>query len=100
MSENETNRIQDAYVPLHLHDHNFIVNHVINKFYKSVKMHLFYIYNLSILIRALCKTKLLPVTHVLADTWMLTVKPIYKLKNVFDDLKWTTKTSDTIYTHF
>ena len=29
--------------------------------------------------RALCKTKLLPVTHVLVDTWMLTVKPAYKL---------------------
>ena len=28
--------------------------------------------------RALCRTKLLPVTHVLVDTWMLTVKPIYK----------------------
>ena len=24
-------------------------------------------------------TKLLPVTHVLVDTWMLTVKPVYKL---------------------
>ena len=29
--------------------------------------------------RALCRTKLLPVTHVLVDTWMLTVKPVYKL---------------------
>ena len=37
MSENKTNRIQDAYVPLHLHDYNIIVNHFINKFYKSVK---------------------------------------------------------------
>ena len=24
------------------------------------------------------------------DTWMLTVKPVYKLKNVSEDLKWTT----------
>ena len=32
--------------------------------------------------RALCKIKLLPVTHVLVDTWMLTVKPVYKLSNV------------------
>ena len=31
---------------------------------------------------------------------MLTVKPVYKLLNVSDDLKWTTNTRDTIYTHF
>ena len=36
------------------------------------------------------------VTHVSVDTWMLTVKPV----NVSDDLKWTTNTCDTIYTHF
>ena len=42
--------------------------------------------------RALCRIKLLPVTHVLVDTWMLTVKPVYKLLNVSDDLKWTTNT--------
>ena len=41
--------------------------------------------------------KKLPVTHVLVDKWMLTVKPVYKLSNVSDDLKWTT---NTIYTHF
>ena len=41
---------------------------------------------------ALCRIKLLPVTHVLVDTWMLTVKPVYKLLNVSDDLKWTTNT--------
>ena len=29
--------------------------------------------------RALCRTNLLPVTHVLVDTWMLTDKPVYKL---------------------
>ena len=29
----------------------------------------------------------MPVTHVLVDTWMLTVKPVYKLLNVSDDLK-------------
>ena len=34
-------------------------------------------YNRSV--RALCRTKLLPVTHVLVDTWILTVKPVYKL---------------------
>ena len=32
---------------------------------------------------------------------MSTVKPVYKLLNVCDDLKWTTKhTCDTIFTHF
>ena len=41
-------------------------------------------------LRALCRTKLLPVTHVLVDTWILTVMPVYKLQNVFDDLKWST----------
>ena len=29
--------------------------------------------------RTLYRTKSLPVTHVLMDTWMLTVKPVYKL---------------------
>ena len=47
------------------------------------------------MIRALCRTKLLPVTHVLVDTLMLTVKPIYKLKNMSDDLKWTINTHVT-----
>ena len=37
--------------------------------------------------RALCRIKLLPVAYVLVDTWMLTVKPVYKLLNVSDDLK-------------
>ena len=45
--------------------------------------------------RVLCKIKLLPVTHVLVDTWMLTGKPVYKLLNVSDDLKWTTNTRET-----
>ena len=31
---------------------------------------------------------------------MLTVKSVYKLLNVSDDLKWTTNTRDTIFTHF
>ena len=31
---------------------------------------------------------------------MLTVKLVYKLSNVPDDLKWATNTCDTIYTHF
>ena len=48
--------------------------------------------------RALCRTKLLPVTHVLVDTWMLTVKPVCKLKNVFYDLKWATNTHMTPFT--
>ena len=42
--------------------------------------------------RALCRITLLPVRHVLVDTWMLTVKPVYKLLNVSDDLTWTTNT--------
>ena len=42
-----------------------------------------------------CRIKLLPVTHVLVDTWLLTVKPVYKLLNVSDDLKWTTNTHVT-----
>ena len=35
------------------------------------------------------------VTHVLVDTWMLTVKLVYKLSNVPDDLKWATNTHMT-----
>ena len=45
--------------------------------------------------RALCRIKLLPVTDVLVDTWMLNVKPVYKLLNVSDDLKWITNTRVT-----
>ena len=30
-------------------------------------------------VRALCRIKLLPVTHVLVDMWMLTAKPVHKL---------------------
>ena len=45
--------------------------------------------------RALCRIKLLPVTYVLVDTWILTDKPVYKLLNVSDDLKWTTNTHVT-----
>ena len=44
--------------------------------------------------RALCRIKNLPVTHVLVYTWMLTVKSVYELSDVSDDLKCT------IYTHF
>ena len=40
-------------------------------------------------LRAFCRITLLPVTHVLVDTWMLTVKLVYELSNVSDDLKWT-----------
>ena len=35
--------------------------------------------------------KLLPVTHVLVDTWMLTVL-VSELSSVPDDLKWATNT--------
>ena len=31
---------------------------------------------------------------------MLTVKPVYKLSDVSEDLKWPTNTCDTIYAHF
>ena len=34
------------------------------------------------------------------DTWMLTVKLVYKLLNVPDDLKWATNTHMTPFTHF
>ena len=50
--------------------------------------------------RALCRIKVLPVTHVLVDTWMLTVKPVYKLSNVPDDLKWATNTHITLFLLF
>ena len=48
--------------------------------------------------QGLCRIKLLPVTHVLVDTWMLTVKPVYKLKKLFYDLKWATNTHMTPFT--
>ena len=48
--------------------------------------------------RALCRIKLLPVTHVLVDTWMLTVKLVYELSSVPDDLKWATNTHMTPFT--
>ena len=51
-----------------------------------------------VFIRALCRIQLLPDTPVLVDTWMLTVKPVYKLSNVPDDLKWTTDTHVTPFT--
>ena len=44
------------------------------------------------------RTKLLPVIHVLVHMWMSTVKPVYKLLNVFDDRKWTTNTHVTPFT--
>ena len=44
---------------------------------------------------ALCRIKLLPVTHVLVDARMLIVKPVYKLSDVSDDLKWATNTHFT-----
>ena len=49
-------------------------------------------------IRALCRIKLLPVTHVLVDTWMLTVKLVYELSSVPDDLKWAPNTHMTPFT--
>ena len=52
--------------------------------------------------RALCRIKLLLVTYVFVDTWMLTVKPVYKLLKFYvsGGLKWTTNSCDTISTHF
>ena len=44
------------------------------------------------------RIRLLPVTHVLVDTWMLTVKLVYKLSNVPDDLKQATNTHMTPFT--
>ena len=44
--------------------------------------------------RALCRKNYCQ-SHVLVDTWMLTVKQVYKLLNVSDDLKWTTYTHVT-----
>ena len=53
------------------------------------------------LLRALCRIKLLPVTHVLVDTWMLTVQPVYKLlKGVWWPEMDYKHTCDTIFTHF
>ena len=46
-------------------------------------------------IMALCMIKLMAVTHVLVDTCMLTIKPVYKLLNVSDNLKWPTNTHVT-----
>ena len=37
---------------------------------------------------------------IASHTCMLTVKQVYKILNVSDDLKWTTNTRDTIFTHF
>ena len=47
---------------------------------------------------ALCRIKLLPVTRVLVDTWMLTVKLVYELSNVSGDLKWATNRHMTPFT--
>ena len=43
-------------------------------------------------IRALCRMQLLPVTNVLVNTWMLTIKLVYELSDVPDDLKWAINT--------
>ena len=48
--------------------------------------------------RALCRITLLPVTHVLVDTWILTIKLVYELSSVPDDLKWATNTHMTPFT--
>ena len=37
-------------------------------------------------------------SHVLVDTWMLTVKLVYKLSDVPGDLKWATNTHMTPFT--
>ena len=51
--------------------------------------------------RALCRIQLLPDTHVLVATWMLTVKLVYKLSNCawWPEMGYK-RTYDTIYTHF
>ena len=54
--------------------------------------------SLSVPARALCRIELLPVTHVLVDTWMLTVKLVDELSSVPDDLKWATNTHMTPFT--
>ena len=41
---------------------------------------------------------IIPSHNVLVDTWMLTVKLVYKLSNVHDDLKWATNTHMTPFT--
>ena len=53
---------------------------------------------MSVKCRALCRITLLPVTHVLVDTWMLTVKLVYELSDVSDDLKRATNTLMTQFT--
>ena len=40
---------------------------------------IFSVFTVDVGYRALCRTKLLTFTRVLEDTWMLTVKPVYKL---------------------
>ena len=54
-----------------------------------------YLKYLRVMYRALCRIKLLPVTHVLVDTWMLTVMLVYELWSMPDDLKWATNTHMT-----
>ena len=48
--------------------------------------------------KALCRIKSLPVTHVLVDTWMLTVRLVYEFSDVPDDLKWATNAHMTPFT--
>ena len=50
--------------------------------------------------RVFVQDKIIAVTPVLVDTWMLTVNLVYKLSNVPDGLKWTRNTYDIICTHF
>ena len=66
------------------------------QFWSSYKKYLLLLH-----IRALCRIKLLPVTHVLVDTWMLTVELVYKLSNCawWPEMGYK-HTYDTIYTHF
>ena len=40
----------------------------------------------------------MPVTHVLVDTWMVTVNPVYELSDVPGELKWATNTHMTPFT--
>ena len=80
----------DYHSPTTCHDLSI---YVLSVKQKSVRVELS-----SVRHRALCRITLLPVTHVLVDTWMLTVKLLYILSNVPDDLKWATNTHMTPFT--
>ena len=51
-----------------------------------------YAVDMSVLARALCRIKLLPVTRFVGHMDVNCFKLVYKLSNVGDDLKWATNT--------